>query len=161
MRQLEAIVKDEAPDWLKGRKIAEAVADLEKRLQDKHGPNWPSSGPSNKTSSPSTSACATRWRRCESCGCCAEGRCAKWRERCGGCQEEGGNRNWYVIFSPHFLSLCTCFLSFLSYLKNLHGARPNPQEEIPSLASQPPRGRRWHTQAAHQRVPWRPTARSH
>jgi hypothetical protein len=34
-------VKDEPPDWLKGRKIAEAIANLEKQLQDKHGPNWP------------------------------------------------------------------------------------------------------------------------
>lgn len=37
------MVKDEPPDWLKGRKIAEAIADLEKRLNDKHGGNAPDS----------------------------------------------------------------------------------------------------------------------
>jgi hypothetical protein len=53
VRQLDAIVKDEAPDWLKGRKIGEAIADLEKRLQDKHGPNWPDQ-PTSKPAGPST-----------------------------------------------------------------------------------------------------------
>lgn len=39
-RELDALVKDEPIDFLKGRKIAEAIADLEKRLSDKHGPSW-------------------------------------------------------------------------------------------------------------------------
>lgn len=41
VRQLDALVKDEPVDWLKGRKIGDAIADLEKRLQEKHGPAWP------------------------------------------------------------------------------------------------------------------------
>jgi len=66
----------------------------------------------------------------------------------------------YLLTSFPFFVYLFLVLSFLPQ-KLTCGARPNPQEEIPSLASQPPRGRRWHTQAAHQRVPWRPTARSH
>jgi hypothetical protein len=33
-------VKDDPIDFLKGRKIGDAIADLEKRLQEKHGPSW-------------------------------------------------------------------------------------------------------------------------
>ena len=40
-------MKDEAPDWLKGRKIGDAIADLEKKLHEKHGSNWPDLPPKN------------------------------------------------------------------------------------------------------------------
>lgn len=55
-RHLDALVKDEPVDWLKGRKIGEAIADLEKRLQDKHGPAWPVLSSSSQKGSPAGEA---------------------------------------------------------------------------------------------------------
>ncbi len=53
-RQLDALMKDEPIDFLKGRKIGEAIADLEKKLQEKHTGGASSSNNNNNRNAPPT-----------------------------------------------------------------------------------------------------------